>query len=539
MAADRSAAVSERHDILAWFTTTDHKRIGILYMGTSLAFLLVAGLLAMLIRTQLAQPNATLLHATTYNAVFTLHGTAMIFLVIAPFGFGLANYLIPLQIGAPDMAFPRLNATSFWVFLFGGLTVFAGAAANDGAAAAGWTAYAPLSEITNSAGIGQDLWIIGVAMVSVASIAACINFVTTAFILRAPGMTMWRLPIFTWEMMATSLLVFMAFPSLTATLLLFVDRHFGGHAFDPTHGGSPILYQHLFWFFGHPEVYVMILPYFGVISEIISTFSGRPIFGYTGMVLAAFAIAGLSMGVWAHHMFTTGAVNDPFFSFVSFLIAVPTGIKFFNWIATMWNGSIRFATPMWWALGFLMNFLLGGVTGVMVASPPVDFQARDSYFLVAHFHYTLGGGSFFALFAAIYYWWPKVFGWMLDERLGKVHFWMTFLGFNLTFLPMFFMGLFGMPRRVYTYPNTGALPELNLIASIGAFLMLAGAVVFVVNLASSARRRVPAGDNPWHAFTLEWATTSPPPEHNFERLPPIRSARPLWNVEHPAATETP
>jgi cytochrome c oxidase subunit 1 len=540
MARKRGGAMTDRHDILAWFTTTDHKRIGILYMGTSLAFLLVAGLLAMLIRTQLSQPDATLLSATTYNAVFTLHGTAMIFLVIAPFGFGLANYLIPLQIGAPDMAFPRLNATSFWVFLFGGLTVFAGAAANDGAAAAGWTAYAPLSEITNSAGIGQDLWIIGVAMVSVASIAACINFVTTAFILRAPGMTMWRLPIFTWEMIATSLLVFMAFPSLTATLLLlFVDRHFGGHAFDPSHGGSPILYQHLFWFFGHPEVYVMILPYFGVISEIIATFSGRPIFGYTGMVLAAFAIAGLSMGVWAHHMFTTGAVNDPFFSFVSFLIAVPTGIKFFNWIATMWNGSIRFATPMWWAIGFLMNFLLGGVTGVMVASPPVDFQARDSYFLVAHFHYTLGGGSFFALFAAIYYWWPKVFGWMLGERLGKVHFWLTFIGFNLTFLPMFFMGLFGMPRRVYTYPNTGALPELNLIASIGAFLMLAGAVVFVVNLVVSARRRVPAGDNPWHAYTLEWATTSPPPEHNFDRLPPIRSFRPLWNVEHPAAPETP
>lgn len=524
----------ERHDIVSWLTSTDHKRVGILYMGTSLLFLLVAGTLAMLIRAQLARPDATLLLPQTFNAVFTLHGTAMIFLVIAPFGFGLGNYLIPLQIGAPDMAFPRLNATSFWVFLFGGLTVFAGAAANDGAAQAGWTAYAPLSDITISAGIGQDLWIVGIAMVSVATIAAAVNFVTTAFVLRAPGMTMWRLPIFTWEMIATSLLVFMAFPALTATLLLlFVDRHFGGHAFDPAYGGSPILYQHLFWFFGHPEVYVMILPYFGIISEVVATFSGRPIFGYTGMVLAAIAIAGLSMGVWAHHMFTTGAVDDPFFSFVSFLIAVPTGIKFFNWIATMWGGAIRYTTAMWYALGFLMNFLLGGVTGVMVASPPVDFQARDSYFLVAHFHYTLGGGSLFALFSALFFWWPKVYGWYLDERLGKLGFALLFVGFNVTFLPQFFMGFFGMSRRVFTYPNAGALPELNLISSIGAALMLAAGIAFVANVAVSARRRVAAPGNPWHAYTLEWATLSPPPEHNFEELPAIHSFRPLWNVEHP------
>jgi len=449
----------------------------------------------------------------------------MIFLFVAPFALGLANFLLPLQIGAPDMAFPRLNATSYWMFLFGGLTVFAGAATNEGAASNGWTSYAPLSEIKISTGLGQDLWIVGVLLVSVATILTSINFITT---------------IFAWEMVATSLLIFMAFPALAADLLLlFVDRHFGGHAFDPAFGGSPILWQHLFWFFGHPEVYVMILPYFGVISEVIATFSGRPIFGYTGMVLAAFAIAGLSMGVWAHHMFTTGAVNDPFFSFVSFLIAVPTGIKFFNWIATMWGGAIRYTTAMWYALGFLMNFLLGGVTGVMVASPPVDFQARDSYFLVAHFHYTLGGGSFFALFAALFYWWPKVYGWFLDERLGKIGFALTFFGFNLTFLPMFFMGLFGMSRRVFTYPNSGALPELNLVASIGAAFMLAGAVVFVANVFVSARRRVPAGNNPWHAYTLEWFTTSPPPEHNFAQLPPIRSFRPLWNLEHPQAPQPP
>jgi cytochrome c oxidase subunit 1 len=524
----------ERHDILSWITTTDHKRIGVLYMGTTLLFMLVAGLLAMVIRTQLAYPGGGFLQAHAYNQIFTLHGTAMIFLVIAPFALGLANYLIPLQIGAPDMAFPRLNATSYWIFLFGGLVIFAGAATNEGAAAAGWTAYAPLSEISISTGLGQDFWIVGLAMVSVASIVTAINLVTTTFIFRAPGMTMWRIPIFTWEMLATSLLIFMAFPSLTATLLLlFVDRRLGGHVFDPAFGGSAILYQHLFWFFGHPEVYVLILPYFGVVSEVISTFSGRALFGYTGMVLAAFAIAGLSMGVWAHHMFTTGAVDNPFFSFVSLLIAVPTGIKFFNWIATMWGGSIRYTAAMLYAVGFLMNFLIGGVTGVMLASPPVDFQARDSYFVVAHFHYTVGGGSLFALFAALYYWWPKVYGWRLDERLGKINFWLTFVGFNVTFMPMFFMGLFGMPRRVYTYPNAGALPLLNVVATAGAYLMLLGAIVFVANIVISARRKVPAGDNPWHGYTLEWATSSPPPEHNFDRLPPIRSARPLYDVEHP------
>jgi cytochrome c oxidase subunit I len=537
-AAVRRVTPPERHDILSWITTTDHKRIGVLYMATTLLFMVVAGLLAMAIRTQLARPDATVLQSHTYNAIFTLHGTAMIFLVIAPFALGLANYLIPLQIGAPDMAFPRLNATSYWMFLFGGLIVFAGAATNEGAASAGWTSYTPLSEITISTGLGQDFWIVGLAMVSVASIMTAINFVTTTFIHRAPGMTMWRIPIFTWEMVATSLLIFMAFPSLTATLLLlFVDRRLGGHVFDPAFGGSPILYQHLFWFFGHPEVYVLILPYFGVVSEVISTFSGRPLFGYTGMVLAAFAIAGLSMGVWAHHMFTTGAVNNPFFSFVSFLIAVPTGIKFFNWICTMWGGAIRYTTAMLYAVGFLMNFLIGGVTGVMVASPPLDFHAQDSYFVVAHFHYTIGGGSFFALFAALYYWWPKVFGWRLDERLGKINFWLTFAGFNVTFLPMFFMGLFGMPRRVYTYADIGALPVLNAVATAGAYLMLLAAVLFVVNVVLSARKREPAGDNPWHGYTLEWATSSPPPEHNFERLPPIRSARPLWDVEHPKARE--
>jgi cytochrome c oxidase subunit 1 len=537
--AKSGASTAPQNDLLSWITSTDHKRVGILYLVTSLLYFAVSGALALAIRTQLARPNNDFVSSHTFNQLFTLHGTAMIFLVIAPFAFGLANFLIPLQIGAPDMAFPRLNATSYWMFLFGGLVVFAGAATNEGAAAAGWTSFAPLSEIKVSTGLGQDLWIVGVFLVSVATILTSINFVTTVFIYRAPGMTMWRLPIFTWEMVATSLLVFMAFPSLAADLLLlFIDRRLGGHVFDPAYGGNAVLWQHLFWFFGHPEVYVMILPYFGVISEIIPVFSRKPIFGYTGLVLAAFAIAGLSMGVWAHHMFTTGAVNNPFFSFVSFLIAVPTGIKFFNWIATMWRGSISFETPMLFAIGFLLNFLLGGVTGVMIASPPIDFQAEDSYFIVAHFHYTLGGGSLFAIFAAMFFWWPKMFGVKLDERLGKWCFWLLFIGFNVTFLPMHVMGLEGMPRRVFTYDAIGQLPLLNLIATAGSYIMCVGVVLFAWNVVYSALRREPVGDDPWGANSLEWATSSPPPEHNFHRLPPIRSERPVWDMRHARAQET-
>ena len=532
------ASSAPRHDLLSWITTTDHKRIGILYLVTSLLYFAVAGALSLAIRTQLARPDNHLVSAHTFAQLFTLHGTAMIFLFVAPFALGLANFLIPLQIGAPDMAFPRLNATSYWMFLFGGLVVFAGAATNEGAAAAGWSSYAPLSEIKISTGLGQDLWIGGVFLVSVATILTSINFVTTVFIYRAPGMTMWRIPIFTWEMIATSLLVFMAFPSLAADLiLLFVDRRLGGHAFDPAYGGNAVLWQHLFWFFGHPEVYVMILPYFGVISEIIPVFSRKPVFGYTGIVLSAFAIAGLSMGVWAHHMFTTGAVNNPFFSFVSYLIAVPTGVKFFNWIATMWRGRISLQTPMLFSIGFLLNFLLGGVSGVMVASPPIDYQAHESYFAVAHFHYVLGGGSLFAIFAALFFWWPKMFGVKLNETLGTWCFWLLFIGFNVTFLPMHLMGIDGMPRRVFTYASTGPLPALNLIATAGSYVMLVGVVLFAWNVVVSGLRHEPVGDDPWDANSLEWATSSPPPEHNFTKLPPIRSERPVWDLRHAAATQ--
>ncbi len=531
VAAPALREADERHDLLSWLTTTDHKRIGVLYLLTSLAYFGVSGILALIMRTQLARPNNAFVDAHQYAQLFTLHGTAMIFLFVAPFAFGLGNFLIPLQIGAADMAFPRLNATSYWLFLFGGLVVFSGAATSEGAAASGWTAYPPLSEIRVTTGIGQDLWIVGVFLVSIATIVTSINFVTTVFLFRAPGMTMWRIPIFTWEMVATSLLVFMAFPSLAATLLLlFVDRHMGGHAFDPAYGGSPVLWDHLFWFFGHPEVYVMILPYFGVISEIVPVFSRKPIFGYTGLVLAAFAIAGLSMGVWAHHMFTTGVVNNPFFAFVSFLIAVPTGVKFFNWIATMWRGSISFETPMLFAIGFLLNFLIGGITGVMLASPPIDYQAHNSYFVVAHMHYVLGGGSLFAIFAALFFWWPKMFGVKLDETLGRWCFWVLFVGFNITFLPMHFMGVMGMPRRVFTYDAGGPLPLLNLIATCGSYIILAGVSLFVANFIVSARVRIPAGNDPWKANSLEWWTSSPPPEHNFDSLPPIRSERPVYDA---------
>ncbi|HEY8296505.1 MAG TPA: cytochrome c oxidase subunit I [Candidatus Baltobacteraceae bacterium] len=521
--------------MIAWLTSTDHKKIGIMYIVATSFFFGIAGILAMLIRTQLATPDMTFLGPHAFDQVFTIHGTAMIFLFVAPFGLGLANFLIPLQIGAPDMAFPRLNATALWLFIFGGLTVLSGAFASGGAASSGWTAFAPLSEIRISAGAGQDLWIVGLTMTSISSILTALNIVVTVFLLRAPGMTMWRIPIFSWEMVATSLLILMAFPPLvTVFAMLLIDRHLGGQFFDPAHGGNPVLYQHLFWFFGHPEVYVMILPYFGVVTEIVAVFSRKPVFGYVELVLSAFAIAGLSMGVWAHHMFTTGAVTNLFFSAMSFLIAIPTGVKFFNWIGTMWKGSIEFSTPMLFVIGFMLNFLIGGITGVMVASPPIDFHAEDSYFLVAHFHYVLGGGSLFAIFAALYFWFPKIFGVKLSERIGKWTFGILFAGFNLTFFPMHFMGIEGMPRRVYTYPAIEHLPLLNALATIGAGLMAVGVLLFLLDVVVSVRKREPVGDDPWGGYTLEWATSSPPPEFNFTSLPPIHSERPVFDLHHPA-----
>jgi cytochrome c oxidase subunit 1 len=446
---------------------------------------------------------------------------------------GLANYFLPLHIGAPDMGFPRLNALSYWLFLGGGATILASFAASGGASAAGWTAYVPLSGPQGSPGPGVDMWIVGVLLTSASSVMTAVNLMVTAFMLRAPGMTMWRLSLFVWNMIITSLMILVAFPPITAALaLLFIDRHLGGHFFDPAAGGSTILYQHLFWWFGHPEVYIMILPFFGVVTDIIPVFSRKPVFGYAGFVLASLAIAGLSMSVWAHHMFTTGAVLNPFFSIMSFLIAVPTGIKFFNWIGTMWGGQIRFASPMLWCLGFMLNFLLGGITGVIVASPPIDFAVHDTHFVVAHFHYTLAGGSMFAIFAALTYWFPKMTGYRLPERTSKAVFWLMFVGFNATFLGLHQLGLRGMQRRIADYPADAGWTWLNLVATVGTVVVALAVVLFLWSVWQAFRRREPAGDDPWGGYTLEWITSSPPPEHNFTWLPPIRSERPAFDWRH-------
>jgi cytochrome c oxidase subunit 1 len=520
--------------LLEWLTTTDHKHIGVMYMVTTFGFFLLGGVLALMIRTQLLSPGMHFVSRAAYPQLFTIHGTAMIFLFVAPFGLGLANFVLPLQVGAPDMAFPRLNALSYWLLLLGGATIFSGFFSSAGAASAGWTAYAPLSTIGTPTP-GQDLWALGVLMVSASSIMTAINLLVTAIVYRPAGMTMWRLPLFTWDMLVTSLIILMAFPPLaTALVLMLMDRRLGGHVFDPSHGGSAVLYQHLFWFFGHPEVYVMILPYFGVVTEIIPVFSRKPVFGYVGLVLATLGIAGLSMGVWAHHMFTTGTVVNPFFSAMSFLIAVPTGIKFFNWIGTMWKGSLTFETPMLFSIGFMLNFLIGGITGVMQASPPLDYHIEDSYFLVAHLHYVLMGGSVFAIFAGLYFWFPKITGVMLRESWGRVNFWLMFIGFNMTFLPMHLLGLWGMPRRVETYLPYPPFIALNRLASAGAVLLALAVLAFLWNVAVSLRRPVPAGDDPWGGFSLEWATSSPPPEHNFTRIPPVRSERPAFDMRHPS-----
>jgi cytochrome c oxidase subunit 1 len=548
--ADR-AAVPEDHPeperratgLLAFITSTDHKRIGISYMATAFAFFLIGGALAEVIRAQLWSADNHVVSESTYNQVFTMHGSIMMFLFLGPFAFGLANYFVPLQIGARDMAFPRLNAMSYWFYLFGGLTMLAAFLTASGAADFGWTAYAPLSEITRSPGVGADLWIAAIVLTGLSGVLTGVNIIATVLSMRAPGMTMFRMPIFTWNMVVTSVLVLIAFPVLTsAGAMLFADRHLGAHVFDPGGGGQPILWQHLFWFFGHPEVYILVLPFFGVITEVLPVFSRRPVFGYAGLVFATFAIAALSVGVWAHHMFTTGAVTNSYFSGLSMLIAVPTGVKFFNWIGTMWHGQITFPTPMKFALGFLVTFLIGGISGVLQASAPIDFTAHDTYFVVAHMHYVMFGGSVFALYAGIYYWFPKVTGRKLDEGLGTVHFWMTFVGFHLTFFVQHILGLDGMPRRVASYPLINDWEVLNRISSLGAFLLGASTLPFLWNVWRTLRAKgdqavaIAAGDDPWEGHTLEWATTSPPPPHNFTGpLPPVRSNRPVWDLHHPDA----
>jgi len=515
--------------------TTDHKVIGRMYMVTSLLFFAVGGILALLMRAELARPGDQFLSPEQYNQIVTMHGTVMLLFFATPIVFAFANLVLPLQIGSPDVAFPRLNAFSYWLYLFGALMAMSGFITPGGAADAGWTMYTPLSDEINSPGSGTDLWIIGLAIAGLGTILGAVNMVTTVITLRAPGMTMFRLPIFTWNILVTSLLVLLAFPILTAALLvLWIDRHMGAQVFIPANGGA-VLWQHLFWFFGHPEVYIIALPFFGIITEVIPVFSRKPLFGYKGMVFATLSIAALSLTVWAHHMFTTGAVLLPFFSLMTFLIAVPTGIKFFNWIGTMWRGSVTFETPMIFAIGFLVTFLFGGLTGVLLASPPLDFQVSDSYFVVAHFHYVLFGTIVFAVYSGIYFWFPKFTGRYLDEKLGKLHFWMTFIGFHMTFLVQHWLGAEGMPRRYIGVLPTDGFTGLNTFSTIGSFVLGASFLPFAYNMYRSYRfGEICTADDPWgHGNSLEWATSSPPPRHNFTSIPRIRSERPAFEHHYP------
>ncbi|MET9805810.1 aa3-type cytochrome oxidase subunit I [Streptomyces halstedii] len=516
-------------------STTDHKVIGNLYLVTAFGFFLLAGLLAMAMRAELARPGMQFVSHEQYNQLFTVHGTIMMLLFATPTFTGFANAIMPLQIGAPDVAFPRLNAFTYWVYLFGGLLVVSGFLTSNGAASFGWFAYAPLNGAVYSPGAGADLWVMGLVVSGLSTILGSVNFITTIVCLRAPGMTLFRMPIFTWNVLFTSILALLAFPVLTAALLaLEADRKFGAHVFDAANGGA-LLWQHLFWFFGHPEVYIVALPFFGVVSEILPVFSRKPVFGYVGLVGATMAITGLSATVWAHHMFATGAVLLPFFSLMSFLIAVPTGVKFFNWIGTMWHGSLSFETPMLWSVGFLVTFLLGGLTGVLVASPPLDFHLTDSYFVVAHLHYVLFGTIVFATFAGFYFWWPKFTGRMLDERLGKVHFWTLFTGFQLTFLVQHWLGEEGMPRRYADYLASDGFTALNTVSSAGAFLLGLSTLPFLYNVWRTHRYGTRVNcDDPWGwGRSLEWATGCPPPRHNFHALPRIRSDSPAFDLHHP------
>ncbi|MGN9806090.1 aa3-type cytochrome oxidase subunit I [Micromonospora sp. L32] len=514
--------------------TTDAKQIGLLYLATSFIFFIIGGVLALLVRIELARPGLQILSAEQYNQSFTMHGTIMLLLFATPLVFGFGNYIVPLQIGAPDVAFPRLNALAYWLYLFGGAIVVAAFATPSGAADFGWTAYNPLSDVENSPGVGANMWVVGLALSGLGTILGAVNLITTTLTLRAPGMTMFRMPIFTWNLLLTSVLVILVFPLLAAVLFaLAADRLLNAHVFDAATGG-PMLWQHLFWFFGHPEVYIVALPFFGIITEVIPVFARKPIFGYTGLVLATIAITVLSMTVWAHHMFGTGQVLLPFFSFLSYLIAVPTGVKFFNWIGTMWKGQITFETPMLFAIGFLVTFLLGGLTGVLLASPPADFHTTDTYFVVAHFHYVLFGTIVFAAFGGIYFWFPKMTGRLLDERLGKIHFWTMFLGFHATFLVQHWLGTEGMPRRYADYLAQDGFTTLNMVSSIGSFVLGASTLFFIYNVWKTWRYGAMVNvDDPWgFGNSLEWATTCPPPLRNFDRMLRIRSERPAFDAKY-------
>ena len=519
---------------VSWVTTTDHKKIGNLYFVTTFVWFLIGGLLALFLRAELFKPGLQFLSNEQYNQVFTMHGTIMLLMFATPLFAGFANAIMPLQIGAADVAFPRMNMLSYWLFLFGGTMAFAGFLTPGGAASFGWTAYAPLSSSQYSPGVGADLWIVGLALSGIGTILGGVNFITTIVTMRAPGMTMFRMSIFTWNVLLTSILVLIAFPPLAAAFLgLEADRLFGSHIFDPANGGA-LLWQHLFWFFGHPEVYILALPFFGIASEILPVFSRKPIFGYKGLVAATIGIAALSVAVWAHHMFATGQVLLPFFSLMTFLIGVPTGVKFFNWIGTMWRGAITFETPMLWVMGFLITFLLGGLTGIILASPPLDFSVSATYFVVAHFHYVLFGTVVFAMFAGYYFWWPKLTGRMLNERLGKIHFWLLFIGFHMTFLIQHWLGIKGFPRRYADYLPGEGFTFMNEISTYGAILLGISMIPWFMNMWITRNAPKVNVDDPWgYGASLEWATSCPPPRHNFTKMPRIRSERPAFDLHHP------
>ena len=526
-----------------WLMTTDHKKIGVMYMLTGFAFFLVGGIEALLIRTQLAGPDGKVLSPQIYNQIFTMHGVTMIFLFMMPTLTGFGNYIVPLMIGARDMAFPRLNAFGFWIVLFGGIflnsSFLFGAAPN-----AGWFNYAPLSELTTACGnavmctpgMNEDFWLLGILLLGISSIAGSLNFVVTILRMRAPGMTINRMPLFTWMTLVTSFLLLFALPSLTAaSVMMLLDRHLGSHFYTFASGGDPLLWQHLFWSFGHPEVYILILPAFGMISEILPVFARKPIFGYTFIAWSGVAIGFLSFTVWAHHMFAVGLppIAQAFFASSTTLIAIPTAVKIFNWIATIWGGKISFKVPMLFALGFIAMFLIGGLDGAALALVPFDYQITDTYFVVSHLHYVLFGGSVFGIFAGFYYWFPKISGKLLNERLGQVQFWLMLVGVNLTFFSMHILGLLGMPRRIYSYPGNLGWNEMNLLQTIGAFTLGVAIMVFFWNLIVSLRSGEAAGDDPWDAFTLEWDTTSPPAHYNFETVPTVRSRRPFYDKKNP------
>ena len=523
---------------MKYLTTTDHKVIGNMYFVTALIFFGIGGVLALAIRAELANPGMDFMNFETFNQFFTMHGTIMLLMFATPMFAGFANAIVPLQLGAPDVAFPRLNGFSYWLYLFGSIMACLGFFSPNGAASFGWFAYAPLSNAIHSPGVGHDLWIMGLYLLGLSSILGAVNFVTTIITMRAPGMTMFRMPIFCWNILVTSLLVLMVFPVLAAGLLVLEsDRVLGSHVLDPASGG-PILWQHLFWFFGHPEVYVIALPFFGIITEVLSAFSRKPVFGYYGLVFATLAIGALSISVWAHHMFVTGAVNLPFFSFMTFMIAVPTGVKYFNWIGTIWRGSLTLNTSMTFAIGFLVTFLFGGLTGVILASPALDFPISDTYFVVAHFHYVLFGTVVFAMFAGFYYWWPKFTGKMLNERWGMVHFWTLFVGFHTTFLVQHWLGTQGMQRRIADYGAWEGFTFLNQVSTFGAFLLGVSMLPFVWNVWITRKSPKVEVNDPWGwGRSLEWATSCPPPRHNFDSLPRVRSLSPALDAVHPELSQ--